>query len=196
MRTFRQIIALTALFSVLSLTPRAYGDEFDPSWSLDFSVEPQESLLLPSSLTKLNAEISHITRLSCQQPILTAQQCQQIADLGGLLEILIDGNRDGSLERWSIGVARLKAGGYAKVLIIEDAISHSVIQTLVIESETPGFSALYVQQGTVMWGMCLSCDVLADIVWGDGGYKVDWLPNRDAELKNEVIVNNYAIEGL
>lgn len=196
MRTFRQITALTALLSVFSLTHSAYGDEFDPSWSLDFSVEPQQSLLLPSSSSKLNAEISHITRLSCQQPILTAQQCQQIADLGGLLEILIDGNRDGLLERWSIGVARLKAGGYAKVLIIEDDISHKVIQTLVIESETPGFSALYVQQGAVMWGMCLSCDVLANIVWGDGAYKVDWLPHRDTGLKNEVIVNNYAIEGL
>jgi hypothetical protein len=39
-----------------------------------------------------------------------------------------------------------------------------------IDSAMLGFSALYFQQGIVMWGMCLSCDVLADIVWHQDAY--------------------------
>lgn len=183
-----RLLSFSALFSVLNIINCSYADDFDPSWSTNFSVEPTTPIASPE-ISSLNAEISHITRLSCHQSQMTEQQCQQIADSGGLFDLLIDSNRDGILERMSTGVAKLKAGGYAKVLIIEDNLTQRADQVLIIESEIPGFSALYFDHGVVMWGMCLSCDVLADIVWKNGAYEAQWLMNSATELSHKVLVS-------
>lgn len=181
-------LSFTALILAFNILNCSYADNLDPRWSINFAVEPTAPVL-PSDVSNPNSDISHITRLSCTQPQMTEQQCQQIADSGGSLSILIDSNRDGVFERMSTGVAKLKAGGYAKVLIIEDNLTQRVEQVLMVESEIPGFSALYFDQGIVMWGMCLSCDVLADIVWRKGNYGMEWSINSGAELSHEVVVS-------
>ena len=104
--------------------------------------------------------------------------------------MLVDGNQDGRFERWSIAVGKLRTGGYAKVLLVQDDSSGEVLQLMLVDSATPGFSALYFQQGVIMWGMCLSCDVLADIVWQEDRYQVSWVPNQYRSWNDEVLVDN------
>jgi hypothetical protein len=75
----------------------------------------------------------------------------------------------------------LRNGEYAKVLLIQNDLTDKVLQLMIIDSATPGFFALYFQPGIVMWGMYLSCEVLADIAWQQDVYQVVWLPNQYRE---------------
>jgi hypothetical protein len=166
------------------------AEAFDPSWPLDFSIEPEDTKIANELVSDINPELTHIGLINCNNNTLSPQQCQQITESGGQLEMLVDGNHDGLFERWSIAVGKMQGGEYAKVLLVQDATSGRVLQTLLIESPMAGFSALYFQQGKVLWGMCLSCDVLADIVWGQEGYEVSWQPVLYASLRDEVLVDN------
>tara|TARA_Y100000782_G_scaffold84393_1_gene91434 strand:- start:693 stop:1283 length:591 start_codon:yes stop_codon:yes gene_type:complete len=153
------------------------AEDFNYGWSLDFAVEPSETHIAGQAIADLNDELTHIALINCENGSLNSQQCQQVADSGGQFEMLVDANQDGEFERWSIGVGKLRNGEYAKVLLIQNDASGEFTQLLLVDSATPGFSALYFQQGIVMWGMCLSCDVLADIVWQQNTYQVSWNAN-------------------
>jgi hypothetical protein len=153
------------------------AQDFNYGWSLDFAVEPSETHIAGQAITDLNDELTHIALINCENGSLNSQQCQQVADSGGQFEMLVDANQDGEFERWSIGVGKLRNGEYAKVLLIQNDTNGEFSQLLLVDSATPGFSALYFQQGIVMWGMCLSCDVLADIVWQQNTYQVSWNAN-------------------
>ena len=177
------------LMTLVSLTAMA-EPEFNPSWSLDFALEPKQTSIAGQKVLDLNDELTHIALINCDNGSLNQQQCQQVADSGGLLDMLVDGNQDGRFERWSIAVGKLRTGGYAKVLLVQDDSSGEVLQLMLVDSVTPGFSALYFQQGVIMWGMCLSCDVLADIVWQEDSYQVSWVPNQYRSWNDEVLVDN------
>ncbi|MGK0475004.1 MAG: hypothetical protein ACJAYV_000655 [Oleispira sp.] len=184
---------LTAFLLVLvgvSVNVSASEEIFDERWSLDYTVEPKETSISGQSIAELNEELTHIALINCHNGTLNQQQCEQVADLGGHLEMRVNGNQDGELERWSIAVGKLRNGEYAKVLVVQNDLTDEVLQLLIIDSVMPGFSALYFQQGIVMWGMCLSCDVLADIVWQQDTYQVSWLPNQQRAWDDEVLVDN------
>jgi hypothetical protein len=166
------------------------AETFDPSWSLEFAVEPKETSISGQKISELHDELTHIAIISCENSALNQQQCQQVADSGGQLNMLVDGNHDGEFERWSIAVGKLRNGEYAKVLLVQNDRSNEVLQLLLVESESPGFSALYFQQGIIMWGMCLSCDVLADIVWQQDAYQVSWLMDQSPSWADEILVDN------
>jgi hypothetical protein len=168
----------------------ASAETFDPSWSLDFAIEPSATSISGQNISDLHDELTHIAIISCENGALNQQQCQQIADSGGQLDMLIDGNQDGEFERWNIAVGKLRNGEYAKVLLVQNDRSDEVLQLLLVESESPGFSALYFQQGVIMGGMCLSCDVLADIVWQQDAYQVSWLMNQSQSWADEILVDN------
>jgi hypothetical protein len=180
---------LSVLLLVVASTS-ASAETFDPSWSLDFAIEPKETSISGQAVSELNDELTHVSIINCENGSLNQQQCQQIADSGGQLDMLVDGNQDGEFERWGIAVGKLRNGEYAKVLLVQDDRSGKVLQLLLVESATPGFSALYFQQGVIMWGMCLSCDVVADIVWQQDAYQVSWLPNQYRAWDNEALVDN------
>lgn len=188
--TLRPLAVLMLVVVSMSSRVEALDSEFDPSWSLDFAIEPRETSISGQAISALNDELTHIALINCENGSLNQQQCQQVADSGGLLEMLVDGNQDGQFERWSIGVGKMRNGGYAKVLLVQDDISGEVLQLLLVESVNPGFSALYFQQGIIMWGMCLNCDVVADIVWQQDAYQVSWLPNQARSWNDEVLVDN------
>jgi len=188
------------LMTLISLSARAeafdsslepiFEAEFDPSWSLDFALEPKQTSIAGQKVSELNDELTHIALVNCENGSLSQQQCQQVADSGGHMDLLVDGNQDGRYERWSIAVGKLKNGEYAKVLLVQDDSSSEVQQLMLIDSATPGFSALFFQQGFIMWGLCLSCDVLADIVWQQDGYQVSWVPNQYRAWNDEALVDN------
>lgn len=162
---------------LIGMSVSASAEDYNPGWSLDFSVEPTETHIVGQRIIDLNDELTHIALINCENGSLNSQQCQQVADSGGQFQMLVDANQDGEFERWSIGVGKLRNGEYAKVLLIQNDASGEFSQLLLVDSATPGFSALYFQQGIVMWGMCLSCDVLADIVWQQNTYQVSWNAN-------------------
>ncbi len=166
-----------AFIFMATLSSPLLADEFDPSWSLDFSIEPKETHIAGNDLTNINGELTLISQVSCEHQALNAQQCQQVEDSGGQFDMLVDGNQDGRFERWQIAVAQLRNGNYAKVLLVHDDASGDLMQVLLVDSINPGFSALYFHQGQIMWGMCLSCDVLADVVWEAGAYQLKWQPS-------------------
>jgi hypothetical protein len=176
------------LLAAISLSANA--EKFDPSWSLDFVIEPEETSIAGQAISVLNDELTHISMINCENGSLDQQQCQQVADSGGLLEMLVDGNQDGQFERWSIAVGKMRNGEYTKVLLVQDDRSGEVLQLLLVDSVNPGFSALYFQQGVIMWGMCLSCDVVADIEWQQDAYQVSWLSNQDRSWNDEALVDN------
>lgn len=188
--TLRPLAVLMLVVVSMSSRAEALDSAFDPSWSLDFALEPREASISGQAISALNDELTHIALINCENGSLNQQQCQQVADSGGLLEMLVDGNQDGQFERWSIGVGKMRKGGYAKVLLVQDDISGEVLQLLLVESVNPGFSALYFQQGIIMWGMCLNCDVVADIVWQQDAYQVSWLPSQARSWNDEVLVDN------
>ena len=183
---FRPISVLLLVIASMSVT----AEVFDPSWSLDFAVEPKATSIAGQNIADLHDELTHIAVINCNNGALNQQQCQQIADSGGQLEMLVDGNQDGEFERWSIAVGKLRNGEYAKVVLVQNDHSDEVLQLLIVESENPGFSALYFQQGVIMWGMCLSCDVVADIIWQQNAYQVSWLPSQHRAWNYEVLVDN------
>lgn len=174
-----QAIFILCAFLGLSQSGHTYGDDFNSGWSLDYVVEPSQVSISGVSLIEIDSELTHIEFINCQHQSLSIEQCNQIDELGGELELSLDMNGDGQAEIWRIAVAKLMSGDYAKVLVIQDANTSKVIQTLIVESYEPGFSALYFHRGKVMWGMCLSCDVLADIEWKDGSYHILWQPHLD-----------------
>jgi hypothetical protein len=184
---------LSAFLLVLvgvSANVSASQEAFDESWSLDYTAEPKETSISGQPLAELHEELTHVALINCYNGTLNQQQCEQVADLGGHLEIRVDANQDGELERWSIAVGQLRNGEYAKVLVVQHDLTDKVLQLMIIDSATPGFSALYFQQGIVMWGMCLSCDVLADIVWQHDTYQVSWLPKQYRAWDDEALVDN------
>ncbi len=185
-----RIVNLLIALMLISFNGVLQAEEFDPSWSPDFSIQPKETLIADQPINDINSELSHVTLLNCENKTLSAQQCLQIAELGGQLEMLVDANHDGMFERWSIAVGKMKNGEYAKVLLVQEAKSGKILQTLLVESHTPGFSALYFQQGKVLWGMCLSCDVLADIVWDQDKYYVSWQPDFHRQQIDGFLVDN------
>ena len=184
------------LMTLVSLSTRAeafdstFEPEFNPSWSLDFVLEPKQTSIAGQRVSELNNELTHIALINCENGSLSQQQCQQVADSGGQLDMLVDGNQDGQFERWSIAVGKMHNDEYAKVLLVQNDSTDEVLQLMLIDSATPGFSALYFQQGVIMWGMCLSCDVLADIVWQEDSYQVSWVPNQYRTWNDEVLVDN------
>ena len=184
------------LMTLVSLPTRAeafdstFEPEFNPSWSLDFVLEPKQTSIAGQRVSELNNELTHIALINCENGSLSQQQCQQVADSGGQLDMLVDGNQDGQFERWSIAVGKKHNDEYAKVLLVQNDSSGEVLQLMLIDSATPGFSALYFRQGVIMWGMCLSCDVLADIVWQEDSYQVSWVPNQYRSWNDEVLVDN------
>jgi hypothetical protein len=175
---------------VVSANVSASEKIFDESWSLDYTAEPKETSISGQPLADLHKELTHIAIINCHNGALNQQQCEQVAKSGGYLEMRVDANQDGELERWSIAVGQLRNGEYAKVLLIQNDLTDTVLQLMIIDSAVPGFSALYFQQGIVMWGMCLSCDVLADIVWQHDAYQVVWLPNQYRAWDDETLVDN------
>jgi hypothetical protein len=177
------------LLVLMSASVSAREETFDESWSLDFTAEPKETSISGQPLAELHTELTHIAIINCHNGALNQQQCEQVAELGGHLEMWVDANKDGEFERWSIAVGQLRNGEYAKVLVVQHDLTDKVLQLMIIDSATPGFSALYFQQGIVMWGLCLSCDVLADIVWQHDTYQVVWLPNQ-YRAWDEVLVDN------
>ncbi len=182
-----------SFFLILALDSQALAETFDPSWSLDFTVEPIATHIAGEPVANLtnpgsDLELTHIATINCQQDVLSWQQCQQIERSGGLLEMYVDGNQDGKYERWSIAVGKTKAGKYAKLLLIQDTLTEQVLQVLHIESDVPGFSALYFHQGEVLWGMCLNCDVLADVVWDQNKYQVRWQRNLSDQWQGDVML--------
>jgi hypothetical protein len=188
--TVQAIAMLCLLVGIISST-QVQAEDFNPSWSLDYAVEPSQKQIAGEPLLQLDAELTHIEFINCEHESLSNEQCRQIAELGGELEMKLDMNQDGCFEVLRIAVAKLRNDEYAKVLVIQDEMTHKVIQTLIVESEIPGFSALYFQEGQVMWGMCLSCDVLADIEWSQGEYHMNWKPAQSEILDDEIIVENY-----
>jgi hypothetical protein len=194
MKTLSFTLSLV-LFFMLTMTRYVHAEVFDPSWSLNFAIEPLSTHLAGESVVKLSAkisdvELSHIESINCQNGSLNLQQCQQIESSGGQLEMFVDANQDGEYERLSIAVGKTKTGEYAKLLLIQQATTGQVLQILLVESAIAGFSALYFHQGEIMWGMCLSCDVLADVVWEQGKYQVRWQQNLSDQWQDEVIVDN------
>jgi hypothetical protein len=184
-------VMLCMLAGVIS-SGQVHASDYNPSWSLDYSLEPSQKQISGVPLEHIDAELTHIEFLSCEHESLTHEQCHQIAEFGGELEMQLDTNQDGRFEILRIAVAKLQNNEYAKVLVIQDEVTRQVIQTLIVESELPGFSALYFQEGQLMWGMCLSCDVLADIEWNNEEYYVRWKPAQYELLDEVVIVENYA----
>lgn len=186
----RKILILLASTSVCLSSISVKASEFDPSWSLNFSIEPKATRISNHLVSEVNPELTHIELLSCDNKTLSKQQCQQIQNSAGQLTMLVDANHDGVFERWSIAVGKLKDGKYAKVLLVQDESSGRILQALLVESPNAGFSALYFQQGKILWGMCLSCDVLADIVWDEGAYSVSWQPSFHTQEPEELLVDN------
>lgn len=184
---------------ILPSTAVVAGEIFDPSWSLDFALEPQKTQIAGKSLASVNSmldgfELTHIEPINCQNNVLTARQCQQVADMGGQFEMLLDANQDGRLERWSIAVGKIKHGGYSKILLVQDDASGEILQLLQLKSETPSFSALNFQQGRIIWAMCLSCDVFADIAWQPGGFQITWRSLDQQPWPSTALAgNNYVI---
>lgn len=164
--------------------------DFDPSWSLNFSVEPKETQIAGNDVADIHSELTLISPINCEHSALNSQQCQQVADSGGQFDLLVDGNQDGRFERWQIAVAQLRNGEYAKVLLVHDDASGELMQLLLVDSTNPGFSALYFHQGQIMWGMCLSCDVLADVVWEAGAYQLKWQPSPSSTWSQEALAES------
>lgn len=189
--TLFKLLLKCLLISLLFSASIARAELFDPSWTVEFSLEPSRTLLSGTSLTELHEELSAIEIINCSGKVLSDQQCQQVADSGGHFHMTIDANQDGRYELWSIAVAKLHTGSYAKAIIIQDEETGGILQTLLVDSDIPGFSALYFHQGRIMWGMCLSCDVLADIVWGGVDYQVVWQPNYSSNLPEGILVDRY-----
>lgn len=187
---FYPLSLLLLVLASFTASSSARGEALDPSWSLYFAIEPKETSITGQEISSLHDELTHIAIINCENGALNQLQCQQIADSGGQLNMLVDGNQDGEFERWSIAVGKLRNGEYAKVLLVQNDHSDEVLQLLLVESETPGFSALYFQQGVIMWGMCLSCDVLADIVWQQDVYQLSWLMSPSRSWADEVLVDN------
>lgn len=190
LNVLRSLCVLLLTSISISAGAEAFDSTFDPSWSLDFAIEPTDTSIAGHKLSELHDELTHIAVINCDNGALNQQQCEQVADSGGLLEMLVDGNQDGEFERWSIAVGKMRNGDYAKVLLVQNDNSGDVLQLLIVDSVTPGFSALFFQQGVVMWGMCLSCDVVADIVWQQEAYEVSWIPNHYRTWDEEVLVDN------
>lgn len=188
-----QAIPMLCILLGLTSSGMSYAAEFNPSWSLDYVIEPKQQQISGVPLLKIDAELTHIEFINCEHQSLSIKQCNQIAEFGGELEMLLDMNQDGQPEIWRIGVAKLLSGDYAKVLVIQDAFSNEVVQTFIVESAQPGFSTLHFSQGQVRWAMCLSCDVMADVEWNNGEYHMRWQPNFYVSADEEVVVNNAVI---
>lgn len=174
-----QAMIMLCILLGLARSGAIYAEEFNPSWSLDYVIEPKQQQISGVSLLKIDTELTYVEFINCEHQSLSIMQCNQIAEFGGELEMRLDMNKDGQTEVWRIGVAKLLSGDYAKVLVIQDAFSNAVIQTLIVESSLPGFSALHFGQGQVRWAMCLSCDVMADVEWREGEYHLRWQSNLD-----------------
>lgn len=191
MNVLNALLPTLLIAYLLSFSGFSQADDYDLSWSLDLNVEPTKTQIAGTQINEFNSEIVYIEPLTCDHPSLNQQKCQQVEESGGQFEMIVDGNQDGRYERWSIAVAKLKGGEYAKVLLIQDELNSELMQLLFVEANAPGFSALYLQQGQVMWGMCLSCDVLADIVWQQGQYQLQWEPKVMTVWSEQVLVNNH-----
>lgn len=132
---------LSAFLLVLvgvSANVSASQEAFDESWSLDYTAEPKETSISGQPLAELHEELTHVALINCYNGTLNQQQCEQVADLGGHLEIRVDANQDGELERWSIAVGQLRNGEYAKVLVVQHDLTDKVLQLMIIDSATPG----------------------------------------------------------
>jgi hypothetical protein len=165
-------LAFCLLFSLL-FNQGLQANEEDASWSANFLVEPSQTELFGYTASEINNDFQLIEAISCQQQDINPIQCQQVADSGGAFELLVDQNHDGQLEVWSIAIAKLVSGSYAKVLIIRDEQSGALLQSFLVDSHE-AFSALYFYQGRILWGMCLHCDVMADVSWQTDMFQLSW----------------------
>lgn len=190
MNQFNKVIiklsAYMATISFLFIMASVKADEFDPAWSLDFTIKPEQTDYLGQSVETIHEELHFIQALSCEQGVLTQEQCQQVSDSGGQFSMLVDANQDGEFERWQVAFAELKTGEQAKVLLIQDLTTHKVLQTIILTSEGSAFSALYFQQGQLYWGMCISCDVLADVNWQGGAFQLEWQTHQISYATDEL----------
>lgn len=155
--------------------PPLTENEFNPTWYLDFSLEPSQQDIDGLPLSEVSDELSHIELLSCEdEQHFSRQQCQQLAASGGTFEAVVDLDGDGRVERWRTGLAKTYAGEIVNILLIQNHHTNDVLKIMVLHSLRSGFSALYHQDGYFMWSMCLHCDVLADITWANNDYQLMW----------------------
>lgn len=160
-----------ALNSFQSLTQ----DEFNPAWYLDYSIEPSQQEIDGVPLSQVSDELTHIELLSCDNnQYFSQEQCKQIEMSGGMFETVIDLDGDGRMERWRTGVAKKHTGEIVNILLIQNHDTNAVLKIMTLHGNSSGFSVFYYQDGFFMWSTCMSCDVFADITWGDSNYKLMW----------------------
>lgn len=175
---------LAILLLCLTLMSRgSAANEYDASWVVSFSVLPSQTSLWGYKAEDINNEFLYIEALNCQLSSLEPYQCQQVADSGGAFELVLDQNQDGNFEVWSVAFAKLKTGRLAKVLIIREEATGKLLNSFIVDSNN-SFSALYFYQGRVLWGMCLHCDVLADVSWQEERFQLSW--QSELEFREEV----------
>lgn len=169
------LILLTVAASVEAAPDTTSTHTFDPSWSLDYRVNPQQVSINGLPVNDVSQSLTHIEIFTCDSDrFFSLEQCRQIQESGGQLQAVLDLNNDGRLERWSTGVAKNIEGELVKILVIQDHLNGNVIQMITLHDSEPGFSALYQQGDYFMWAMCISCDVFADIEWHNNDYKLAW----------------------
>lgn len=157
-----------------NFTSVASASEVNYAWWVTYRYEPTSYDFQKIKASDLNPNFESLSVFSCDLPAtFTVEECEQIKANGLTLRATGDFNSDGVEEIWHVGVAKTKKGQYYKFLI---AVSEKgeLLHFLNIEHNKPGFSVFLVRNRSLSWAMCMECGDLADLVWSNGSFKLDW----------------------
>lgn len=157
------------------LSSVASASEVNYAWWVTYRYEPTSNEFKEIKASDLNEDFESLSVFSCDPPAtFSVEECEEIERNGLTLQATGDFNSDGVKEIWHLGVAKTKKGQYYKFLM---AMSENgdLLHFLNIEYNKPGFSVFSVREHSLSWAMCMECGDLADLVWSDGAFKLDWL---------------------
>jgi hypothetical protein len=91
---------------------------------------------------------------------------ESVAEHGGHLVLSVDLDGDRQQEKTLVGVYRDKGGASGRFLLVLATDQRGRLQkkALFAEPGSPGFSALFLREGTLVWAFCMECDSKCAVV--------------------------------
>ncbi|MDQ2070486.1 hypothetical protein [Natronospira bacteriovora] len=145
------------------------------AWWVTERVTPSDTRYLGQSVDTLRVDFEKIAIFDCgSDNVFSPSQCQELAEQRAMFRVDMSIDKSSEILRWEVGLAETEAGQDYKILIasnLQDDEIEVVFSEYTVDTH---FSALFVREGRLFWAHCLECGQLAEVLYEDGRWVLDW----------------------
>lgn len=146
------------------------------AWWVTARFEPREAAIEGISLRDLDGSWVRASVLrTADLPTKATDPGERVEDYGFQLALHADLDGDGQPEKVVVGVFQTRSGERGRFLLILGKSARAgtwTKRTLFAEPGTPGFSAVRLQDGRLVWVTCFECDSACEVLYRAGRFRL------------------------